>query len=574
MEAPVTRQGAERLEIEIALRRSPLLFDLPPETLDWFAATADLRRLPAGTIVFRMGELGRELFVIARGEIEIVVPAKPGREEVLSRLGPGTWFGEMAVLTGEGRSATARVSADAILIAIDRGQLERLVGFAPIIAMRLSDGLSRRLRESTLRRCFPSSPQVVLIEDDEASGSDGIVAGCLARELGDELGRDVVLFAPDVTALDEPGVLRRGQAASAAEVVAATSGGRLAVVLLSTPGPMGEAIRALPAARVTHVEVAAAARASIDPPPSALMTSPLRRLARRLLARRVALVLGAGAAKGFCHIGAIRAFERAGIRFDLIVGTSIGALIGGFAARPSSGDELHLGFREIARDFRRLVVDLRLFGPSLLRGRKKTSMLAAYALGRNLEDLPIPFHAVTADLRSARETVLSRGPLAQAIDAATAVPTVFPPIAIGAQRLVDGWMVNPLPADVALAEGAFRIVAINPSAAEYGAGARIEHGARSRSIVARLARSFDLGARLRVAIRAMDVSARDRAEAAKPLIDFCLEPPLARFAGTDVRHYERIVEVGERAADAAMATIRDVLRHNAGHYESDTGGQS
>ena len=543
-------------EIEAALRRSPLLFDLPPETLGGFAATADLRRLSAGEVVFRMGELGRELFVVAGGEIEIVVPAKLGREDVLSRLGPGAWFGEIAVLTGEGRAATARASTDAVLVAIDRGQLERLVSAAPIIAMRLSDRLSRTLRESTLRRCLPSPPKVVLIERDGTIDPDGVAAAHLARELGDELGGEVAFFAAN------------GRAATHAELLAATAAGRLAVALVSPEDPMRDSTRdstremigALPAARVALADVVAADRLSIEPPPTLLMTSPLRRLARRLLARTVALVLGAGGAKGFCHIGAIRALERAGIRFDLIVGTSIGVLIGGFAARPASGDELHLGFREIARDFRRLVIDLRLLGPSLLRGRKKTAMLSSYTLGRNLEDLPIPFHAVTADLRSAREAVLSKGPLDQVIDAATAVPTVFPPIAIGAQRLVDGWMLNPLPADVALAEGAFRIVAINPSAAEYGAGDRFELGGRERGIVANLVRRFDLGARLRVAMRAMDVSARNRAAAAKPLIDVCLEPPLARFTSTDVRHFERIVEIGERAADEAVPTIREVLR--------------
>jgi NTE family protein len=158
--------------------------------------------------------------------------------------------------------------------------------------------------------------------------------------------------------------------------------------------------------------------------------------------------------------------------------------------------------------------------------------------------------------------VLSTGPLSRAIDAATAVPTIFPPVAVGAKRLVDGWMVNPLPADVAIAEGATRIIAIDPSAAERGAGIGA-NGRRPRGILARIAKTFDVGARVRVAMRAMDVSARDRALAAKSLIDVCIEPPLARYASTAIGDYDRIVEIGDKAATEAVPRIRELLRQEA-----------
>src|SRR5205814_2335821 len=143
----------------------------------------------------------------------------------------------------------------------------------------------------------------------------------------------------------------------------------------------------------------------------------------------------------------------------------------------------------------RAVVDLQLFGPSLLRGRKKTRILEEYTRGLAIEDLPVPFRAVAADLVSAREVVMKSGPLARAMDAATAVPTIFPPIAIGPQRLVDGWMIDPVPADLARIEGASRVIAVNPSAADRSAPVILGRR-RARGLAGHVRKFFDLGARL------------------------------------------------------------------------------
>jgi NTE family protein len=181
----------------------------------------------------------------------------------------------------------------------------------------------------------------------------------------------------------------------------------------------------------------------------------------------IGLALGGGAARGFAHIGIVRALVAHGIIPDVIVGTSIGAVVGGVYA---SG---HLDtLEEWARGLqpRNILgyLDIKLNGSGLIGGDKLAAQLEA-SLGQILiEDLPIKFASVATEVRTGHEIWLTHGRLVDAIRASFALPGIFSPFLVGDRWLVDGAMVNPVPVSAARALGAEIVIAANLSSDVFG----------------------------------------------------------------------------------------------------------
>jgi NTE family protein len=203
---------------------------------------------------------------------------------------------------------------------------------------------------------------------------------------------------------------------------------------------------------------------------------------------RTALVLSGGGVKGLAHIGVIQALDSLGVQPDLVVGTSMGAIVGALYAAGYSGREIDslvraLPISEIVRPFRVPAPhpwDGRLPLLFLVRGRRgfefqtgvvdetkpnarlNAAMLRGNLLARGRFDrLPIPFLAVATDLRDRSTVVLGRGDLARAVRASSAVPLVFPPVVIDQAILVDGGLSANVPVAEARAAGAERVIAVD-----------------------------------------------------------------------------------------------------------------
>jgi NTE family protein len=190
----------------------------------------------------------------------------------------------------------------------------------------------------------------------------------------------------------------------------------------------------------------------------------------------IGLVLGSGAARGFAHIGVLHTLKEAGIVPDIVVGTSVGALVGGCYAAGQI-DTLEAWARSLTR--RRIIgyLDVRIGGSGLIGGGRLASRLEE-SLGKTLiEDLPVRFAAIATEVSTGHEIWLARGRLALALRASYALPGIFPPVCLGARWLVDGALVNPMPVSVARAFGARLVIAVNLNADRFGRGATIaSHG--------------------------------------------------------------------------------------------------
>jgi len=213
----------------------------------------------------------------------------------------------------------------------------------------------------------------------------------------------------------------------------------------------------------------------------------------------IGLVLGSGAARGFAHIGVMRALQAHGIKPDIIVGTSMGALVGGCYAT-NQLDALEDWARSLTR--RRVIsyLDVTIGGSGLISGERLAQRLEESIGERAIEDLPIRFAAIATEIGTGHEVWLTRGSLPLAIRASYALPGIFAPVHLGGRWLVDGALVNPVPVSAARALGARVVIAVNMDADRFGRGATIaSHGSDpgDAQAVARLAEPRNGFARLR-----------------------------------------------------------------------------
>lgn len=189
------------------------------------------------------------------------------------------------------------------------------------------------------------------------------------------------------------------------------------------------------------------------------------------------LVLGSGAARGFAHIGVLQVLTEHGIVPDIVIGTSMGALVGGCYAT-NRLDALESWARSLT--MRRIIgyLDVRFGGSGLIGGGRLASKLHESIGATLIEDLPMRFAAIATEVGTGHEIWLTRGSLSLALRASYALPGVFPPVHVGKRWLVDGALVNPVPVSAARAFGARLVIAVNLDADRFGRGATIaSHGA-------------------------------------------------------------------------------------------------
>ena len=198
--------------------------------------------------------------------------------------------------------------------------------------------------------------------------------------------------------------------------------------------------------------------------------------ARRRKKPGIALALGGGAARGWAHIGVLRALDEAGIEVSMIAGTSIGALVGG-CYLAGKLDQLEEFARSLTR--RRILgwLDVTFGGSGLFGGMKLNARMEEHMSGTRFEDLPKPFVCVATEIRTGHEVWLTSGSLINAMRASYALPGVFEPVTCNGRVLVDGALVNPVPVSVLRAYEQKAVVAVNLHFELFGRSAVIKHSA-------------------------------------------------------------------------------------------------
>jgi NTE family protein len=297
----------------------------------------------------------------------------------------------------------------------------------------------------------------------------------------------------------------------------------------------------------------------------------------------VALALGGGVAKGWAHIGVLRAFDEAKIPVKMIAGTSIGALAGG-AYLAGKLDQLEEFARQLTWTGVLRYMDFSIAGAGLISGKRLASRMAEHLDGVTVENLPAPFVSICTDIRTGHEIWLHDGPLIDAIRASYALPGVFAPVAHNGRMLVDGALVNPVPVSACRAFEPDMVIAVNlnsdafgrgsvirsshyearPAAAEERSGAWFSflnsagHGSAGGPAGGRTRGNGKLGV-TSVMIEAFNIiqDRIERARLAGDPPDYTIRPRLAPIGLADFHRADEAIRLGYQEASLRIAEMRD-----------------
>lgn len=277
--------------------------------------------------------------------------------------------------------------------------------------------------------------------------------------------------------------------------------------------------------------------ASLAPPPEP--AAPPQPVAKR--PPKIGLALGGGAARGFAHVGVIQVLEEAGLRPDLVVGTSAGSLVAALYASGRNGAQL----QEVAQSMEEAAFTdwtLPIFSRGMLRGEALARYVNVQVRGKLIEQMPLPLGIVATDLNSGQGVLFQRGDTGTAVRASSAVPAVFLPVKIGSHEYVDGGLVSPVPVRYARQMGAELVVAVDISSAPEGnpAGDTLQILLQTFAIMGKSINGYELR------------------EA-----DLVVRPALAGVGGADFTARRRAIEAGRAAMQRMLPQLKAAMEAKA-----------
>lgn len=479
------------MDIRTILSESPLFAQLAPAVLDALAQRIQVRDIRGGEVLFNAGDPPGNLFILASGRLRAMLPDGSIGGDI-SRSEP---IGEAGLLTGEPRGATVYAVRDSELLVISREDITQLIRQFPDALLEATRVMVRRLRQNLgarkqisarshrsfavvaatpgidaralaaqLHAVFALRGDALLLDAEAVDSALGTGSAQLAFSDGDSANARLVAYLNELEAAHGALIY----AANDADAWAQRSMRQADLILLVVDAaaqpaltPMIEELRRT--GTRAHVEVVLLREPRMGDVDALAWCELLgtrshyfvRRgnaadvasLARQVTGRGIGLVLGGGGARGFAHIGLMRALQELQIPIDIAGGSSMGAF---FAALWACGHDWQQ-MAEIARDtyVRRNYLNDYLFPTvSMIRGRKFVQRLKDVFGDRQIEHLHRPYFCVSTNLTRGVAMVHDRGPLATWIATSMAVPGFAPPVAYKGELLADGAVINSLPTDV------------------------------------------------------------------------------------------------------------------------------
>lgn len=252
---------------------------------------------------------------------------------------------------------------------------------------------------------------------------------------------------------------------------------------------------------------------------------------------RIGLALGGGAARGFAHVGVIQVLEEAGIRPDVVVGTSAGSLVGAIYASGKTGLQL----QQVAESMEEAALTdwtLPLFSRGVFRGEALARYVSSQVQGRTIETMAIPLGIVATDLQSGHGVLFRQGDVGIAVRASSAVPAVFLPVRINGREYVDGGLVAPVPVRYTREMGAELVIAVDISSSP--------EANLANDTLQMLLQTF--------AIMGSSINRYELKEA-----DVVVRPALSNVRGADFTARRRAIEAGRTAMLAALPQLRALM---------------
>lgn len=544
------------------LRDCTDLAGVDPVALEALAASAVHFSLPAGHLLFEAGSDPDGVYLLASGRLGVKTPSRTGLTAEIER---GELVGEAGWLLGTQRSATVIALRDSELLLVPNAALDRIAARSTHFSLALARLCARRLRHSNALAYKPKRAHIFAVVPNSVEVDVADFAARLVDELG-KTGRTELVWDARATThtatwfnqieeLNDYVVYVANWAASGwtrqccrqADVIlmAAPAAGRIS----AWPAGIAEAAMA----RGARVELALLHAGKIQPGAAAPWLKTLAvtlhhhiaesadfsRLARLLTRRGVGLVLSGGGARGFAHLGLIRALREAQVPIDFLGGASIGAIIAAGVAMGWSDEEMRQRYRRAFVDTNP-VNDYTFPFLALTRGRKVSRLLEREYGEVLIEDLRHPYFCVSANLTTGRLFEHRTGRIAHALRASVAIPGVMPPVFHADGVLVDGAAINNLPVDVMQSHAPGFIIGCD-------VGADRNFGERRVNI-------------FQVLMHAGMVNSAASERAQRELADVLLKPPLPNIDLLDWQAFDRAIQAGYDYARMALDELPGIPR--------------
>jgi NTE family protein/lysophospholipid hydrolase len=489
------RPQIHRHALRFALHQTSAFRDLDAQLLTALESELEPITLHGGEVLLREGESDDSIYVVISGRLRVVRRPPDGEEAVLAELGPGETVGEMALIAGEPRSADVYAIRDTQLARLSKQAVERLLvrhpmatlvmlARGPVARVRKMSGGGSQVAPVATIALVPAGPDVPLDRVgerlarglarlgstlhatsalvDQRLGRAGAAQAFDRHDGGarliewlaeQELEHRFVLYQSDSTCT--PWTERTIRQADHVVIVGRASDdprpGEVEIELLDRQS--GRPVRR--SLLLLHEEGAVPSQTArwLAPRPTAERhlhghlgaQDDFDRIARMLTGRAIGLVLGGGFARGLAHVGVLRAFRELGIPFDVLGGSSMGAMVGAQHLLGWDGDRI---VRELSAAFARSFDDMTIPFLAFKRGGKYSRMVQAFCGDTRIEDLWLPYFCTSSNLNRAELKVHANGSLANAVLATTRAPGVFPPVVIDGELHVDGGLINNVPVDV------------------------------------------------------------------------------------------------------------------------------
>ena len=590
----------------VILRASDLFAGLSREALDEIVGAMELVHLASGELLFRAGDHSDSLYVVLHGRLRESITGTDGRESFIREAGRGENIGEYALLTGKPRSATVQAVRDTVLARLSRDSFLRLAEKYPTTIFQLTRMLASWVGDANQKRgARAGASTIAVLPHDrglptsvfserlaQALTAFGPVAVVTARAVDAALGRGSAQLSehgpghdtiarwldtqeahhrfliyeadPDGTPWSHRCIRQADRVVHLASAKQGPAdrgafgwlpttfdrpGTREELVLLragGAPQHTREWLKRRPFSTHHHVRCDRAA--------------DYQRLARHFAGRAIGLVLGGGGARGFAHIGVIRALQESGVPIDRVGGTSMGAVI---AAQYAQG----LDYRHMLEVNRRNWVGVQPFHDftlpliALLSGRKGIRMLEAMFGDLRIEDLRTNYYCVSTNLTRAEPMVHREGLLRDWIRASISIPGIAPPfVTESGELLVDGGVLDGIPADVMHQPDAGVVIVVDVSpqidlgAGDYAGGTLpspwrfLWNSIRSSRTAAPFPTIF------KIMMRTAHLRTMRLADDRKRRADLYLEPPVGKYELFGWNALEEIAEIGYRATLPAITS--------------------
>ncbi len=591
---------------QLALVLPSIFGPLEPEVRAQIEAQLEWVHLPRGQALFRQGDVGDGWYLVMAGRLRVVVTdATTGEERAIAELGRGESVGEMALITGDRRNATPYAIRDSVLVRFSRQAFEQIMLQHPRALLSICSTLVKRTQQAT-RRPGALSHLVITV----TPAGNGSLAPAFARALtrglaviGSTLHVDArtlsaegVLDAAASASPDHPGWLRftawlEEQQATYAFVVLETDrdasgwthralGQADHVVIVgdaATDRSLGAIEERLLLDETSDVRRARRTLVLVHSDETLLPSGTrdwlarrrvdqhlhvhrhhqpdVERVARTITGRAVGVALGGGGARGFAHLGVIKALRELGIPIDVLGGTSMGAIM---AAQLATGRPL-----EALYALNRQIIALKPFQEytvpviAMLKSTRITESARMSFGDTRIEDLWLPYFAVSSNLTTAEPVVHDTGPLWEVTRASGSLPGIAVPVVSGEHLLVDGGVLNNLPGDVMRNQcGGGPVIAVDVSVEEevgIGAGGFPSPWKIFWSRVLPFTTKIAVPGMLDILMRTTMLSSAHRTTEVKRDVDLYLRPPIDDFGMLDFAKMDEMVDVGYRYTLTAAA---------------------